>query len=196
MKRVFLGSVLAAAVYLLASVPASAAEVETFVGCNYLAGNPVPSHVCQSGDSPGAFFESDEETEFEVCVELPTTVVLCTDEFIAEAEVLYSVSLPNELTGNYLVSWYTKGVEIGSWAFRLDPPPPPPVPPVTPAPVTPAPVTPAPLVVAPAPSAECLKAQHLVDKLKQRLRSASGHKQKTKLRAKLKSARAAEKRAC
>jgi hypothetical protein len=193
MRRLSIGLVLAAMALLLVPLPASAAEYETFVGCDDLAENPIPSHECQLGDFPGAFFESDIETELEVCVEFPNAEVLCTEEEPAEAEVLYVVSIFSELEGDHLVTWYANGVEVGSWVFRMDPPPSPPAPaPV----VTPAPAPPAPPVVVSVPSTECLQAQKRVDRLKAQLRHAHRRKQKAKLRAKLRSARAAEKRLC
>lgn len=196
MKRLLLGFALVAAALLSIPLSASAAEYETFVGCDDFAENPIPSHVCQVGDFPGAFFESDEETEYEVCVEFPNAEEECAEEQVAEAGVLYVNSIFSELEGTHLVSWYVGGAEIGSWAFRLDPPPPPPSPPAPPAPAPPAlPVTPAP-TVPPSRSPQCLQAQHRVSNLKKQLRNASGHKQKVKVRGKLKSARAKAKRLC
>lgn len=193
MKKLFLGLVLAATASLLIPLPANAAEYETFVGCDDFAENPVPSHECQVGDFPGAFFESDVNAEYEVCVEFPSATVFCLEEEFAEAGVLYVNTISSELEGNYLVSWYVEGVEVGSWAFRLNQPPPPPPPP---APAAPASVTPPAPVVAPAPSAECLKAQQRVGKLKGQLRKADGRKRKVKIRGKLRSARATAKRVC
>jgi hypothetical protein len=194
MKRLLLGFALVAAALLSIPLSASAAEYETFVGCDDFAENPIPSHVCQVGDFPGAFFESDTDVEVETCVELPSEVVLCTEEQeFAEAGILYVLSLPNEEEGNYLASWFVEGVEIGSWAFRLDPPPPPPPPPAPPAPAPPTP--PAPTVL-PSPSPQCLKAKQRVSTLKKQLRNADGRKRKTKLRGKLKNARTAARQAC
>jgi hypothetical protein len=197
MKRLFLGLMLAAVASLSISASASAAEFETLVGCDDLAEIPVPAHVCQVGDSPGAYFESDVDTEYEVCVEFPDAAFFCAEEEEAEAGVLYVNPITSGLEGNHLVSWYVEGEEVGSWAFRLDPPPPPPSPPPPPpSPPAPAPVT-APLpAVASGPSAECLKARRRVDKLKGRLRKAAGIRQKTPIRGKLRSARATEKRVC
>lgn len=192
MKKLLLGFALVAAASLSIPMSASAAEYETFVGCDDLAASPVPSHVCQIGDFPGAFFESDTDVEVEICVELPSAVVFCTEEEFAEAGILYVLSLPNEEEGDYLASWFVEGVEVGSWAFRLDPPPPPPSPP---APAPPAPAPP-PAAVVPVTSPQCLQAQHRVSTLKKQLRNASGHKQRVKLRGKLKSARAKAKRLC
>lgn len=123
MRRLFIGLVLAAMALLLVPLPASAAEYETFVGCDDLAENPVPSHECQLGDFPGAFFESDVETEYEICIEFPDTEELCLEEQEAEAGVLYVNSIISELEGDHLVTWYVEGVEVGSWAFRLNAPP-------------------------------------------------------------------------
>jgi hypothetical protein len=189
MRKVFAGLVLAAAVSLSVPLSASAAEYETFVGCE-LAANAVPSHVCQLGDSLGAYFESDVDAEYEVCVEFPIEVVLCADEQLAEGGVLYVNEIFSELEGTHIVSWYVEGIEVGSWTFRLDPPPPPPVP------IAPTPSVPPPAPVQPGSSVECLAAQQRFAKLKARLRKASGRKQKARLRSKLRSTRAATERLC
>lgn len=189
MKRLLLGLVVAFS--LLAPSSAGAADYTTFVGCDDLADNPVPSHVCLTKDFPAAYFEADVDTEYEICVEFPGGKVLCAEEQFAEAEVLYLNSITSELPGNHVVTWYVEGFEVGSWTFRLDAPAPPP------APVAPAPVIPVALpAVAPAPTAACLKSQQQVTKFKSRLRNAGSPKQKAKLRGKLKSARAATKNLC
>jgi hypothetical protein len=193
MRRLVCSLVLAVSALLLVPLPASAAEpeYETLVGCDDLSEAPVPSHECQLGDIPGAFFEANVDTELEVCVEFPNAKELCTEEEPVEAETLFVVSIFSELEGDHLVTWYVEGVKIDSWAFRLNAPPPPP-PAVTPAP----PAASAPVVVVTRPSAECLQAQKRVNQLRTRLRKAEGRKQKAKLRAKLRSARAAERRLC
>jgi hypothetical protein len=195
MKRVLLGLLFAVTAALLAPVAASAATYETFVGCDDFAENPVPAHVCQVGDFPGAFFESDANTEYEVCVEFPTGEVFCSEEELAEAEILYVNSIfgdePSDEPGDYLVGWFVEGAEIGSWAFRLDPPPPPP----PAAPVAVAPPAQPPVIVSTV-SVECLKAQRRVGALKGRLRNTKGRSQKAKVRSKLKNARATANRVC
>jgi hypothetical protein len=194
MKKLFLGLVLAAVASLAIALPASAAEFETFVGCDDLAETPVPAHICQIGDFPGAYFESDVDAEYEVCIEFPDAVELCAEEQFAEAGVLYVNSITSNLEGEHLVTWYVEGVEVGSWTFRLDPPPPPPPPP--PAQPLPTPAATPPPAVAPVTSAGCLKAQQRVGSLKNRLRNASGRKRKAKLRIKLRSARVTARHVC
>jgi hypothetical protein len=190
MKKSFLGLVLAVTVSLLIPMSASAAQYETFVGCDDLAENPVPSHVCQISDFPAAYFASDVNAEYEVCVEFPTGTTLCAEEQLAKAGFLYINSISTELAGDYFASWYVEGVEVGSWAFRLDSPPPPPVPPL------PAAAAPSPPAVAPGPSPACLKARQLVTKASKQLKNAAGPKQKAKIRAKLKKAKATAKHLC
>jgi hypothetical protein len=191
MKRLILGLLLAAAMLFATPLSANAAEYETFVGCDDLDENPVPAHVCQIGDFPGAFFASDVDTEYEVCVEFPDGEEACSEENFAEAGFLYVNSIFSELEGDHLVTWYVEGAEIGSWLFRLDPPPPPPV--VTPVPV-PSATPPPPAVLGP--SAQCIQAKQRVAKLKRRLRNANGRNQRVKMRGKLRKARAAQKRVC
>jgi hypothetical protein len=191
MKKLFLGLIIAATASLFIPLHANAAEFETFVGCDDLAENPIPSHECQTGGFPGAYFESDADVEVEICVEFPTAEILCTEPEFAEAGVLYVLSITSELEGNHLVSWYVEGAEVGSWAFRLNPPPPPPA-----APPVAAPAATPPPTVAPGPSAQCLKAQLRARNLKNRLRNANGRKQKAKIRPKLKNARATARRVC
>ncbi|HXS32468.1 MAG TPA: hypothetical protein VN758_01675 [Solirubrobacterales bacterium] len=191
MKKVLLAMVLAIAASLLIPLTASAASYETFVGCDGLSENPVPSHVCLTSDFSAAYFESDVDTNYEVCIETPTGTELCSEEEPAEAEILYEDPFPSKLAaGNYFAYWYVGEIEVGSWAFRLDSPPPPPV--LT-LPAAPAPPPPA---VALGPSAGCLKAQHLVTKINKQLKNAAGPKQKAKIRGKLRKAKSAAKRLC
>jgi hypothetical protein len=185
---ILLGALLAAAASLAIPLSASAAEIETFVGCDDLAAEPIPSHVCQIGDFPGAFFESDEDVEYEVCVEFPDGVELCSEEEFAEAGVLFVNSITTGLPGNHLVTWFVEGAEFSSWTFRMDALPPPPVV----APPIPPPIATPPVGSSPA----CLKAKQRVRKLKVSLRKASGPKQKAKIQATLKGARGAARRAC
>jgi len=199
MKKLFYGLVLAGAVSLLIPLAASAAEYSAFVGCDDLAGDPIPSHVCLTDDFPGAYFEADEDTEYEICVEFPSGEFLCAEEQFAEAGVLYLNSITTDQPGNHFVSWYVGEEEVASWVFRVDAPPPLPTP-STPARVVPAPiVTPAP-TVAPAPpappSAACLKAKLRTRQLGGRLRKAEDGPAKAKLRGKLRNARAVAKTAC
>lgn len=183
---------LLAAAVLLVPWSASAAGFSTFVGCDDLAENPVPAHVCRLGDFPAAYFEADTDTEYDVCLEFPNGQVLCAEEQFAEGEVLYLNSITTDEAGEYFVVWFVEGVEVGSWSFRMDAPPPPPAP-VTPIVVVPP--APAP-VVAPTRSKECVKDTEQVSKLQAQLRKAVGHKQKAKIRGKLRKARAAVKQAC
>lgn len=189
-----LAMILAAATtgLLLAPVSASAASYHFFVGCDDLSETPVASHACVIGDFPAAYFESSEETEYEVCVEFPGGKFLCAEEQLAEAEVLYLNSITTELEGVHTVYWYVGEDEVGSFVFRMNPPPPPPTPPavVPPAILAPAPVLPT------GPSADCLIAQGKVSKLKGRLAKATRRQQKVRLRKALKTARASAKTAC
>jgi hypothetical protein len=180
---------------ILAAIPASAgaANYDTFAGCDDLADNPVPSHVCQLDDFPAAYFEADADTEYEVCVEFPAGDVLCAEEQEAEAGVLVINSLTTDETGDHFISWWVGDEEVGSWTLRMDPVPPPPAP-VNPV-VAPAPVVPPLPAVALAPSAVCLKAQQRIRGLSGRVRKAEGPS-KAKIRTKLKGARATAKRAC
>jgi hypothetical protein len=196
MKRVFakrlLPSLVAAALAAAIFMPGSAhaAQYTTFVGCDYLSSSPTPSHICQLGDSPGAFFEADEETEYEVCLEPPNLELLCSNAEFAEGETLYVNSFSTEFLGKHSIYWYLAGTEteIGSWEFEMqEPPPPPPPPPL---------VLQFPTFTGPAVSAECLKAQQRVRKLKGRLRLANCSCQRVKIRARLKKAKAALRRAC
>jgi hypothetical protein len=191
MTKVFASFVLAAAVLLSIPLSANAAEYDTFVGCDDLSENPVPSHACQLGDFPGAYFESDVDTEYEVCVEFPTEEVACTEEEPAEAGVLNVNSIFSDLAGEHFVFWFVEGTAVGFWDFRLDPPPPPPAPPKAPTVAVPPPIPPAPTK-----TLACLTAEQRVAKLKNRLRKASGRKQKARLRGKLKGARAATRSSC
>jgi hypothetical protein len=192
MKRLFLGTVLATTLALAIPAAASAAEYKTYVGCGTSATTP-PANVCLVGDAVGAFFKSGAETEYEVCVEFPDGFEGCVEEQEAEAEVLSINELVPDELGTYFVSWYVGITEVGSSTFRLDPRPVPPAPPVLPP--APAPAPP-PIAAAPVKTVACMKAEKRVKQLKNQLRNASGQEAKTKIRGKLKGARATVNRAC
>jgi hypothetical protein len=181
MKGLFWGIALAAVIFLLAPVSANAA-VSTYVGCG-ISPTSTPSHLCHLGDSPGAYFESDVDAEYDVCVEFPGGNELCAEEQFAEAGVLYVNKITSEFEGNHFVSWYVEGTEVGSWLFRMDPVPP------LPAPVLPPTLPPVPPVVTPTSSVACLKAKQRVKRLKGQLGNAKSRARKTLLRGKLKKAR-------
>jgi hypothetical protein len=194
MKRLSLGVVLVAAIALSIPASASAAEYDTFVGCDDSAANPVPANVCEFDDFPAAYFESDEDTEYLPCLEFPNADFIClNEERQAEAGVLDAVSLPTEEPGTYFAVWFVGEEVVGEWEFHINQRPPPPP---TPAPLP----APAPVVVVPpfvvGPSKGCLTAKKKVTQLKSQLENANGRKQKTRLRGKLKGAKAAVKRAC
>lgn len=188
MKGLLWGIALAGVMFLLAPISANAA-VSTYVGCG-ISQTSAPSHVCHLGDSPGAFFEADVDTEYDVCVEFPSGNELCAEEQFAEAGTLYVNQITSELEGNHFVSWYVEGSEVGSWLFRMDPVPP------LPTPVLPPPPPLAPPAVTPTSSVACLKARQRVRKLKGQLGNTKSHARKIVLRGKLKKARGDAKLFC
>jgi hypothetical protein len=185
MKRSVLVLLLLSASSLLVAATASAASFSTYVGCSPDA-EAAPSHVCQIGDEPGAFFESDSEVEYEVCVDFPNGEALCLEEPPVEPEVLFVNAITTELPGDHLVTWFVEGLEVGSWTFRMDAPP---------APALPAPILPPPVVLSSA-SPRCIAAKGRVAKLKTRLRKAATRKQRVRIRLSLRRARARAKSAC
>jgi hypothetical protein len=199
MRRYAVGAIACVVAILFAAATGSAAAAapsySTFVGCDDLSESPTPSHLCEVSDFPGAFFESDEEIEIEVCVEFPDGEGLCTEPSIAEAGVLYVSSIESHQAGEYFVGWYLAGTEteIGSFVFEMREPAPPAPPAPPPAVAAPAPT---PVPVPEGPSAACRGAEKQVRKLTAQLRRAENHGQKAKLRAKLKKAKAAVKRDC
>jgi hypothetical protein len=202
MKRLVLGTALIAAVVLSIPASASAAEYDTYVGCGTAVTTP-PSAACVVGSPVGLFFESDEETEYEVCVEFPDGLEECAEEQEAEAGVLTLNELVTEELGTYLVYWYVGLAEVGSASFRLDPapapptPPTPPAPPASPAPPAPTPApAPAPAPAPPAKSVACVKAEKRIKQLRGQVQNADGKDRKATLRGKLKGARTAAKKAC
>lgn len=189
MKRMLFGLILAAMGVLAIPAAASAAEYETYVACSPSFAAP-PSESCQLGDTPGAFFEADEETEYEVCIEFPDGQYLCSEEELAEEGVLYVNEITSGIPGQHYADWWVGGVKVAEWGFRLNSPPPP----VTP--VLPPPPPPAPPVAVPQPSAACLKAKAKVRKFKKQLQNAAKPKAKARIRPKLNRARAAARRLC
>lgn len=129
----------------VAASPAGAATTAAYVACSPSEG-AVPSHICLVDDEPAAFFESDTDVEYEICVDPPSAELLCTQEEQAEADTLYVHSIPIEATGSYLATWYVEGAEVASWAFRIDPRPTP-TPPPPPAATIPPPAPPVPSAI-------------------------------------------------
>ncbi|MGB7684301.1 MAG: hypothetical protein WBL45_00790 [Solirubrobacterales bacterium] len=184
MKRPLLAFLLLAAGWLLAAPASSLGANLAYVGCSSNA-DAAPSHVCQFGDSPGAFFESETEVEYEVCVKFPSGEEICLGEQIAEPGVLFVNEITSSIPGTHLVTWFVEGAEVAAWDFRLDAPPAPP-----------AVVPPPPATVIPVTNTKCRDAKRRVEKLKSRLRKATKAKQKAAIRATLKNARASMRRAC
>jgi hypothetical protein len=182
-KRPLLALLLLATGWLLATpASSSAANFVAYVGCSGFV-EAAPSHVCQVGDEPGAFFESDTEVEYDVCVEFPNTQEICLREELIEPETLFVNAITSNIPGTHLVTWFVEGAEVASWDFRMDAPPA--VVPMPPAAVVPA-LT----------NTKCRDAQRRVEKLKARLRKATKPKQKVAIRAMLKNARVSARRAC
>ncbi len=184
-KRSLLAFLLLATGWLLATpTTSSAANFVAYVGCSNFA-EAAPSHVCQIGDNPGAFFESDTEVEYDVCVEFPTAVEDCLEEELVKPETLFVNAITSGIPGTHLVTWFVEDIEVASWDFRLDAPPAPPA-------VVPQP----PATVIPVTNTKCRDAKKRVQKLKARLRKATKAKQKAAIRATLKNAQASMRRAC
>lgn len=193
MKRIF-GMALLCAAAGACVLPATAfgAQYSAYVGCSPDA-SALPSHVCQVGDEPGAFFESPEaEVEYEICVIFPGETELCLEEELAEEGTLYVNAITTDVAGDYLVNWYVEGIEVAAWTFRLDAPVPPPPP------TTPIVRLPSPVVVPPpsGPTAACRHAGQRVKSLKAQLKGAGTAKAKKGLRKRLHKAQTAAKLAC
>jgi hypothetical protein len=176
------------------SVPSSApaSTPNLFAGCDDTSGNPQPSHKCLTTDHMAAYFEASEETEYEVCLfQHVIEEIDCSPPTLAQSETLYQNSFTIDTPGDYEVVWFDTAAktELGEWALTVESPPPPappPAPPVTPPVVAP---------VLPTVSTACLAAQKRLTTLRAKVRKAQG-RQKAKLKARLKKARAAEKAAC
>lgn len=188
MKRLVLGALLAAALAL--SIPASASAVEEyegFIGCDIGASSPTPATTCAFETNPGAFFEADEPTTYDLCSVVPNGDVFClSEERDVAAGVLDSVPLPRKEAGSYFFVWFVGEDPVAEWEFTLSAAVPPPPPPPAPAPVVP-------VVTGPTPG--CLKAQKRVKQLKNKLQNV-GKKQKAKVRSQLKGAKTAARKAC
>jgi len=191
MKRLLLSLLLAAMGFALMPGSASAAEYYFDVSCGLTADSPA-SHLCERGDQIGAFFESDEDTEYEVCIEFPNETFACAEEQFAESNVLYVNEIFTEQLGEHWASWWIGEELIGVWDFRVVEPPKPPLA-ASPPPLA---APPPPPVVAPQVSAACLKARGTVRRVRAQLQKARSRKRKANLRGKLKRARIAARRAC
>ncbi len=148
MKRLGLALILATGLLALPASMAEAAGYSAYVGCS-ISASAAPSHVCQIGDEPGAYFESPAvDVEYEICIDFPNGEPICLEEQFAEAGVLFVNEITSEVAGNHLVTWYVEDIEVAAWSFRMDAPAPP-----LPAPTLPSPApAPAPLAPAPVPA--------------------------------------------
>ncbi|HWB69489.1 MAG TPA: hypothetical protein VG518_05890 [Solirubrobacterales bacterium] len=183
--------------FLLTSGIASAStEVSTYVGCDSLAATPVPSHECEIGNSPGGYLEANENLEYDICTKHPSGETVCEEHQNATASILFGNVIPAKEVGQYQVVWSRTGVgtELGSWTFTMRAAgSPPETSPESPGGSTPPPAAmPAPPS---GPSAKCLAAKGRAKALAKKLKNA-GKKQKPKLRAKLRKARAGVGSAC
>lgn len=184
---------------LLVPASAPAATYSWWVGCDDTTVSP-PSHECLTTDYPAAYFEADEFTEYEVCVDFPgQPFLICTPPQEAEAGILYLNSITSSDTGRHEAIWFFAETEevIGTWEFFISEPPSPPPP--SPAPAPPAPAPPAPSTVTPTKPAgdkACRTARRRVKKARRQLRGAKGRKRKARLRAKLRRSRKSARRAC
>ncbi len=125
--RLFMGTALAVSCAAAALIPNSkAAEAPlAYVGCGLQQGT-APSHLCKlsEGGEFGAFFKSQAETTYVVCVEFPGGEQLCTNPQNAAAETLYVNKITTSLTGRHRVTWLVGGQQVASWSFQvpLEPP--------------------------------------------------------------------------
>lgn len=195
MKRMLVSALLMGVAMLAIPAPASALEYYFDVSCGLSADSPA-SHVCESDDQIGAFFESDEATGYEVCVEFPSGSLVCSPEQLAEANVLYVNQITTNQLGEHRAMLWIDEELVDLWDFLVVEPPKPPPPPPPPPAAAPAAAPPPPPAVVPQVSTQCVKARRNVTRLRSRLRKAIGRQQKASLRARLRGARAAVRRAC
>jgi hypothetical protein len=207
MRRLLVGALLAGVAALSAPASAGAAEYSFDVGCGLSASTP-PSHVCEIDDQIGAFFEVDEDTEYEVCVEFPSATFICAEEQFAQANVLYVNEITTNELGQHFVTWWVGEELVGFWDFEVIEPPKPPTPAPSPAPApTPSPApapspAPTPTVTPTAPplSAACVKARRSLARSTAQLRNAQRQnatpKRKARLRGQVRKAKAAVRRFC
>lgn len=185
-----------ASISLTSATASASTEVSTYVGCDSLAATPVPSHECEIGNSPGGYLEANENLEYDICTKHPNGETVCEEHQNATAFILFGNVIPAKEVGQYQVVWSRTGAgtELGSWTFtmRAAGSPPPGTTPESPGGTPP----PSNMPTAPSgPSARCLTAKSRVKALSAKLKSA-GKKQKPKIKAKLRKARAGVASAC
>lgn len=90
--------------------PAPPGEFEEPIYTAYVACGTGPyaarAHSCPHRSRVGAFFKSNVETEYEVCVRFPTGRRLCAGTQIAEARTLYVNKVTTNIVGRHTVTWY------------------------------------------------------------------------------------------
>ena len=106
---------------LITAVPASAsaAAYKHYVGCG-VSRNAKPAHFCPKKAKKGAFFKSLSGTvAYSVCVKFPSGKNLCAQAQEAEQGTLYVNKITSTIPGKHRVTWFVKGVKVGSFAFRV-----------------------------------------------------------------------------
>ena len=184
-----------AAAVLLVTASAAAAEYNTFVSCDEPAENPSPSYFCEVGEAPRAFFEVSEETAYEFCVEFPNEKTDCRKPKIVKPGIRYVDEIATDQVGFHAAYWFVGPENVGSFVFRMTARQTPPTEPVEIVPPVIVAPPPEPVVESPPPQG-CLRSQGRVSTLKGKLGNATERKQRAKIRAALKGARASVKKTC
>jgi hypothetical protein len=125
MKKGMLSALALAAVVtgLLIGVSPSSAGTPAYkhyIACG-LSRNAKPAHVCPINSKKGAFFKSLKgNVQYTVCVKFPKKEQLCTEKpQEAEQGTLYVNKITSTSVGRHQVTWFVKGMKVGTTVFRV-----------------------------------------------------------------------------
>jgi hypothetical protein len=202
MRKPFVSSSLIALMATLflstAGTALATTEVSTFAGCDSLSPTPVPSHECEIGDSPGGYLKSNEQIFYDICTKHPNGESVCETNQSAAPNVLFGNVIVAKEVGQYLVTWTKTGegsTSYGSWTFTMKAAGSSQPPESTPENRAPAPVPVVTPPIASQQSVACTVAKRHTKTLAAKLKTA-GKNQKSKVRARLRKARATVASAC
>lgn len=93
------------------------ARLRAYTACG-LSQYAQPARECPRRRKIGAFFESNQEVVYAVCVVFPLGRRLCTNEQVAQAGTLYVNKLTSNAIGRHKVIWYAAGQRLVRYLWR------------------------------------------------------------------------------
>ena len=77
-----------------------------------------PAHECPRQSKIGAFFESNRDLTYTVCITFPSQRRICAIEQSALANTLYVNKVTSNALGRHKLVWYTAGRKLVRYLWR------------------------------------------------------------------------------